>query len=76
MLKAKALATGVPLVLAEATTNTNFDATGIVESAVNNASSQMNGALTIVVPVIAGIAVAVVVVKFGLKWIKKINSAG
>ncbi len=74
MLKMKALGAGVPLVLAEATTTT-FDATSLVESSVNNASSQMYSALGIVVPVIAGVVVAVVVVKFGLKWVKKLNSA-
>lgn len=73
MVRMKALAAGVPLALAESTT---FDATTLVESSVNSASSQMFSALGVIVPVIAGICVAVVVVKFGLKWIKKINSAG
>lgn len=75
MLKVKALAAGIPLALAESTDLVTYDASALVESAVNSAGSQMNSALGIVVPVIAGITVAVVVVKFGLKWVKKLNTA-
>ena len=45
----------------------------IMTTAVNNAKSEMMGILAIVVPVVAGIVVAVVAVKFGMSWIKKIR---
>lgn len=45
----------------------------IMTTSVNNAQTEMMGILGIAVPVVAGIAVAVVAVKFGLKWIKSIG---
>ncbi len=50
-----------------------FDVTSVVESAATTASSQMFSVLTIVVPIVAGVAVAVVGVKFGMKWIKSLG---
>lgn len=78
MIRTALLSLPANLVVAAASTGgaSSFDATTLVETSVNNASSQMYSALGVVVPVIAGIVVAVVVVKFGLKWIKKLNSAG
>ncbi len=45
----------------------------IMTNAVNNAQGEMMGILGIAVPVVAGVVVAVVAVKFGLKWIKSIG---
>ncbi len=45
----------------------------IMRNAVNNAQGEMMGILGIAVPVVAGVVVAVVAVKFGLKWIKSIG---
>ena len=50
-----------------------LDVTGIMSSAVSTAQTEMMGILTIVVPAVAAITVAVVAVKFGMSWIKKIR---
>lgn len=50
-----------------------FSAKDIVSTSVANAQTEMMGILGIVVPVVAGVTVAVVAVKFGMSWIKKIR---
>ena len=52
---------------------TAFSAKDIVSSAMTNAQTEMMGILAVAVPVVAAVVVAVVGVKFGLKWIKQIK---
>lgn len=56
-----------------ATGETALNVQDIMSTTVNSAQGEMMGILAIVVPVVAGITVAVVAVKFGLSWIKKIR---
>lgn len=56
-----------------ATGETALNVQDIISTAVNSAQGEMMGILAIVVPVVAGITVAVVAVKFGMSWIKKIR---
>lgn len=61
------------LMAAESGTSTALDISSIIQSSVNTAQTQVFSVLGIVAPVIAGITVAVVGVKFGIGWIRKIR---
>lgn len=54
-------------------TSSGIDISSIMQSAANTATSQANSVLAIVVPAIVGITVAVVGIKFGIGWIRKIK---
>ncbi len=58
--------------LAEGTAST-FDVTSIMSDAVTSVQGQAFDVLKIVVPAIALVVGAVVCVKFGISWIKKIR---
>ena len=74
MLKLPSVLTAVPALLSAADPVV-FDAKTLVETQVNGAATQMYSILTVVAPVLAGVTVAVVLIKFGNKWIKKLGSA-
>ncbi len=66
----------IPAVLtAGAETLTSFDVTGIVEQSVTSGANQMYSVIGIVAPIIAGVSVVIVIVKFGQKWIKRLGNA-
>lgn len=50
-----------------------FDVTTVMQSAVDTTKSQMLSVLAIVVPAIAVITAAVVGIKFGISWLKKVR---
>lgn len=56
-----------------ATAEGALNVTDIMSGAVGTAQTEMMGILAIVVPAVAAITVAVVAVKFGMSWIKKIR---
>ncbi len=66
-------ALGAVVVLAAEGAASSFDVTGVMQTAVSNVQSSVFGTLAIVVPVIAAITGAVVAVKFGLSWLKRIK---
>lgn len=72
MLLAKAASLGIPAALT-ADTAAGFDVTAIMESAVSTTQSQIFSVLAIVVPAIVAIVAAVVGIKFGISWLKKVR---
>ncbi len=50
-----------------------FDVTTVMQSAVDTTKSQMLSVLAIVVPAIAVVTAAVVGIKFGISWLKKVR---
>lgn len=64
----------IPVALsADTGVSTGFDVTSIMKDAVDTTQSQMFSTLAIVVPAIGLITAAVVGVKFGLSWLKRIK---
>lgn len=55
------------------TADTSFDVSSVMESAVSTTQGQMFSVLAIVVPAIVTIVAAVVGIKFGISWLKKIK---
>lgn len=53
--------------------SSTFDVTTVMQSAVDTTKSQMLSVLAIVVPAIAVITAAVVGIKFGISWLKKVR---
>lgn len=51
----------------------SFDVSTVMQSAVDTTKSQMFAVLGIVVPAIVAIVAAVVGIKFGISWLKKIR---
>lgn len=66
----KALAASVPALLSGAGTTAGFDAANMIETMVTGAQTQLYSVIGIVAPVLGSIAVAITLVKFGLKWIR------
>lgn len=50
-----------------------FDVTAVMTESVNSVQSQLFGVLAVVVPAIVVVVGAIVAVKFGISWIKKIK---
>ncbi len=66
----------IPMVLSaggEAASAT-LDLVGMMNTSVSSVQTQLFTVLNIVVPAIVGISAAVVAVKFGLKWMKRITA--
>jgi len=59
--------------LLSAGTEAGFDVTSIMTDSVKTIQSQLFSVLGIVVPAIVGIVSAVVCIKFGISWLKKIK---
>lgn len=64
---------GAALLSAGADAASGFDVTAIMQDSVNTTQGQAFSVLAIVVPAIAAITAAVVAVKFGIGWLKKIK---
>lgn len=63
----------IPLALTGGTETTGFDVTTVMQSAVDTTKGQMFSVLAIVVPAIVAIVAAVVGIKFGIGWLRKIK---
>lgn len=66
----------IPMVLATAGAGdaaSTFDVSTVMQSAVNSTQSQLFSVLAIVVPAIVAVTAAVVCIKFGVGWLKKIK---
>lgn len=50
-----------------------FDVSGILSTSVSSVQTQLFTVLNIVVPAIVGVLAAVVAVKFGINWMKKLG---
>lgn len=53
---------------------TTFDVTSVMTESVSTVQSQMFSVLAVVVPAIVVVTAAVVGVKFGISWLKKIRA--
>ncbi len=53
--------------------STTLDLSGLMTTSVGSVQTQLFTVLNIVVPAIVGITAAVVAVKFGIKWMKRIT---
>lgn len=53
--------------------STTMDLAGLMTTSVSSVQTQLFTVLNIVVPAIVGITAAVVAVKFGIKWMKRIT---
>ena len=63
------------VLLLTADAGTAFDLTGLMETSVNSIQTQLFTVLNIIVPVIVGVMAAVVCIKFGFQWMKKLGKA-
>ena len=74
-LKKAAGAAVLPIatVLAEGGTSTGFDVTSVMSESVMSVQSQLFSVLAIVVPAIVAVTAAIVAVKFGINWLKKLK---
>lgn len=74
MLKLKAFSTAVPALLAADGAASSFDASAVVNSMMESATNQIYAILPGISLAVCGVTVAVVIVKFGNKWIKKLGN--
>ena len=74
-LKKAAGAAVLPIatVLDEGGTSTGFDVTSVMSESVTSVQSQLFSVLAIVVPAIVAVTAAIVAVKFGINWLKKLQ---
>ncbi|MBD5502663.1 MAG: hypothetical protein HDR09_02605 [Lachnospiraceae bacterium] len=63
----------IPVALASGTETASFDVTTVMQGAVDTTKGQMFSVLAIVVPAIVAITAAVVGIKFGIGWLRKIK---
>lgn len=63
----------VPMALSSGEGAASFDVSAVMQSAVDSTQSQMFSVLAIVVPAIALVTAAVVGIKFGISWLRKIK---
>ena len=63
----------VPVALSAGTDAAGFDVTTVMSGAVDTTKAQMFSVLGIVVPAIVAITAAVVGIKFGIGWLRKIK---
>ncbi len=66
----------IPMVLSAGgeVASATLDLVGMMNTSVSSVQTQLFTVLNIVVPAIVGISAAVVAVKFGLKWMKRITA--
>lgn len=57
----------------EAVSQTTFDLSDLLTTSVGSVQTQLFNVLNIVVPAIVGVLTAVVAVKFGINWMKKLG---
>jgi len=65
--------TSIPVLLEAGTGVSTFDITSIMNSAVTSTQNQIFSVLGIVVPAIVAVTAAVVGIKFGVGWLRKIK---
>ncbi|MCM1266812.1 MAG: hypothetical protein NC302_02810 [Bacteroidales bacterium] len=70
-----AMMTALPALASAAADTAAFDVTKIMQDSVNTVQSQAFSVLGIVVPAIVLITGAVVGIKFGISWIRKIRGS-
>lgn len=63
----------LPMTVAAAEGAAGFDVTAVMTESVNSVQTQLFSVLAVVVPAIVVVVGAVVGVKFGISWIKKIK---
>lgn len=63
----------IPVALSAGEDAATFDVSTVMKSAVDSTQSQMFSVLAIVVPAIAVVTAAVVGIKFGIGWLRKIK---
>lgn len=63
----------MPQILLTEAAGTTMDLAGLMTTSVGSVQTQLFTVLNIVVPAIVGITAAVVAVKFGIKWMKRIT---
>lgn len=63
----------IPAALSAGSDAAGFDVTTVMQGAVDTTKTQMFSVLAIVVPAIVAIVAAVVGIKFGIGWIRKIK---
>ena len=73
MHKLKALAV-VPALLLGADAGTSFDVSSLVQTVITSAQAQLLSALGVIATAAGVITVAVVGVKFALRWVKRLGS--
>lgn len=66
-------AVALPAALATGADAAGFDVSTVMQSAVDTTKTQMFSVLGIVVPAIVAITAAVVGIKFGVGWLRKIR---
>lgn len=72
-LTALAPKVGTALLTADAGAVSGLDVTKLMSDSVNSTQLQVFAVLGVVVPAIVGIVSAVVCIKFGISWLKKIK---
>lgn len=70
-----ALMAAVPALLSGAEGASGLDMTSVIQTMMTSAQTQIYAILGIVAPVVGAITVAIVLLKFGTKWIRKLGSA-
>lgn len=61
------------LILLTAESASTFDLTDLLTTSVSSIETQLFTVLNIVVPAIVGVLAAVIAVKFGINWMKKLG---
>ena len=73
LLAASTKLSALPAALAAGAETAGFDVTTVMSGAVDTTKTQMFSVLGIVVPAIVAITAAVVGIKFGIGWLRKIK---
>lgn len=63
----------IPVLLETGAVGSTFDITSTMQSAVTSTQNQIFSVLGIVVPAIVAVTAAIVAVKFGVGWLRKIK---
>lgn len=74
-MRKTALMAAVPALLSGAEGASGLDMTSVIQTMMTSAQTQIYAILGIVAPVVGAITVAIVLLKFGTKWIRKLGSA-
>lgn len=74
-MRKTALMAAVPALLSGTEGASGLDMTPVIQTMMTSAQTQIYAILGIVAPVVGAITVAIVLLKFGTKWIRKLGSA-
>lgn len=69
------LAASVPALLSGSGAASGLDMTTVIQTMMTSAQTQIYSIIGIVAPVVGAITVAIVLLKFGTKWIRKLGNA-